>query len=348
MTRVLVTGASGFIGGTVCEMLVLSSNTEPIAAVRAWQRGVRPARLGVELRLADVNEPESLDAAMGDCDCVVHCAVGDDRTTIEGTRNVATAAERTGIRRLVHLSSVAVYGNAPGHYLESSLGAEQITAYGRRKLTAETIVTSSRVPWTILRPTIVYGPFSTQWTINFAQRLVAGTIGDLGSGGLGSCNLVYITDLVRVIEASLTDPAAEFQIFNVNGPELPTWNEYFLAFAEALGIEELPTVDMRALRARARILALVRSVGSHVAGRHRGELVALSKMSTTADRALRSTESGLRLTPTAEQLSLFEREVTFPAARLAAAGLPVSRVDVQSGVRRSADWLRSHGLVPVS
>lgn len=117
--KVLITGATGFIGGRVAE--VLSQIGVPCTVlVRTWKRAARLSRLPLQMIGGDVLNPSAIREAMAGCDAVVH-AVVDNRiggkahrkTSAVGTGNVMDAALRCGVRRVVHLSSVAVYSYAP-------------------------------------------------------------------------------------------------------------------------------------------------------------------------------------------------------------------------------------------
>ena len=108
--RVLVTGASGFVGGRVVEML-RSGVAEPIAAIRKWSRAARIARSPSEVVICDISDPAQVDSAVRGVDAIVHCAKTDDRESIVGgTRNMLEAAVKHGVDRFVFLSTAEVYG----------------------------------------------------------------------------------------------------------------------------------------------------------------------------------------------------------------------------------------------
>src|SRR5581483_264428 len=167
----------------------------------------------------DVTHAADVERAMTGCDYVFHCAYGNagfvsDRTAIniEGTQIVMDAAARLSPRRVVYLSTAAVYGSPPdGPFDESAprapakgdFYAESKTEAERRAMQAA----ARGVPVTVIQPTVVYGPFSTIWTtlpLNNLKRHREILI----DGGIGSCNSVYIDDLVTaMLLASVTDAA---------------------------------------------------------------------------------------------------------------------------------------------
>ena len=115
-------------------------------------------------------------------------------------------------------------------------------------------VTAARgLPVTIFRPSIVYGPWSDQWTAALAERLRSGRWRRYARYGEGTCNLVYVDDLVAAALSSIHSDAAAGQAFNVGGGDLVTWNEYFDRFNRAMG---LPPLEVRsAQRAKAKSIA---------------------------------------------------------------------------------------------
>lgn len=236
MQKILVTGAAGFVGAWVVESFRLSGI--PVrAGIRSWNSAVRLARRDIEFVPCDVLSNTQLRSAMDGCDAVVHCAVGNEKVTIDGTRNVLTAAQEMGLRRIVHLSSVAVYGNATGVLDEQSAGVGRGNAYAKQKTAAELICEQfigRGAPVVILRPSIIYGPFSYAWTVSFANRLWSGRWGTFGRAGEGKCNLVYVTDVVQAIFRALQPETEPGGTYNINGDEIITWNEYFVRFNSTL------------------------------------------------------------------------------------------------------------------
>jgi len=165
--RVLVTGASGFIGRALVEELSLAGHR-----VRAAMR--QPAdvfRREVEVvAVSDLTRPVEWRFLLKDIDTVVHLAGVShsaqgtaeqtyDRVNRVATAELASAARAAGIRRLIFISSVrAQSGPANDHPLEETDPPRPTDAYGRSKLAAEEAVRASNVPFTILRPALVYGP----------------------------------------------------------------------------------------------------------------------------------------------------------------------------------------------
>lgn len=244
-SEVVVTGAAGFVGRAVARKLV-----EQGLRVRAGTRASRwtGTEQGISVMRCDVMASQELDAAFAGASAVVHCAVGgarDTRVIVEGTRNVAEAALRAGVRHLVHISSVAVYGFAKGVIDEAFPTDRPHGAYGQAKCEAEAIVREAAARGlviTILRPSLVYGPGSHAWVELFVERMASGRWHALGAAGEGDANLVHVDDLAAFVARCLKAGQAEgsVSVFNVNGADIPTWNDYLTRLNVKLGLPPMP------------------------------------------------------------------------------------------------------------
>ncbi len=268
MKRVLITGATGFIGGRLAEVLT-GLGVEVVCPVREWGRASRLARLPVRMVGADVLNAVSIRDAMAGCDVAIHCAADfraagpkHQETSHRGTANVMEAALGAGVSRVVHLSSAAVHGLSPrgprpptedtplrrtGHdYCDGKIAAEQVALQFHR---------SRGLPVSIIRPTVVYGPFGyySRSVVRVARerRLV------LVDGGAGICNCLYVDNLVQAILLAATRREAIGEVITVSDAVPVTWREYLEKHAEALGpgFARLPIISRAGLRAARRRLS---------------------------------------------------------------------------------------------
>jgi nucleoside-diphosphate-sugar epimerase len=170
--RVLVTGGSGFVGRRLVRKLV-----EQGFAVRATYRSHAPAPAGsVEWRpLKSLDDEGCLAEIVAECDAVVHLAalahqLGDAasrepefrRVNTEGTRLLARAAARGGVRKFIFVSSIAAVCTQSDAPVDDATPCAPTDAYGSSKLEAERALAAelqgSATDWCILRPPLIYGP----------------------------------------------------------------------------------------------------------------------------------------------------------------------------------------------
>lgn len=229
--RVLVTGATGFLGRRL--VIVLKEHGY---CVRAFVRKLSNIDLlksqCVEIYFGDVGDEESLGAALKDVDIVVHAAAdtsgsskGGQTSTICGTANVIQAVEKQSIKQMIYISSCNVYGISEcsaGNSVDESGPLERQPeirgSYTFAKIKAEQIVLAAmkdnRCNVTCLRPGTIWGPGGETYTpmmgFSYGKR-VFGVIGD----GIFVLPLIYIDNLVSAIIKSIGNESAYGKIFNV-------------------------------------------------------------------------------------------------------------------------------------
>jgi nucleoside-diphosphate-sugar epimerase len=161
-----------------------------------------------------------------------------------------------------------VYGAARSDVAEDAPLRGELGDYARAKIAAEALAAQCRRV-VILRPGVEFGPACELWSGRVARWLMAGRIGDLGAAGDGVCNLVYIDDLVDAILCALQRPEAVGGTFNLAMPDPPTWNDYFIAFARALGAVPVRRIGRRRLAWESKVLApplKILEIAAHRAG----------------------------------------------------------------------------------
>ncbi|MFL6293573.1 MAG: NAD-dependent epimerase/dehydratase family protein [Thermoanaerobaculia bacterium] len=261
MNKVLVTGASGFIGGRLVERLV-RQGADVRVLVRNPASAARLARFPLTFHLGDVTNTADLDRAVQGCDLVFHCAYGTTgsqkrRAWVNrvGTERTLEAAHKAGVKRVVYLSTLMVYGQTADGDLDETAPRRRFgNAYSDSKLDAEGIALqysrSGRVPVTILQPTAVYGPFGGVWTAQPLAALKTGRV-ILVNGGDGLANAVYVDDLVSAMLLAAEKDAAVGEAFLISGPDTVTWRDLYDRFARMLGDGPERTVPMTAEEALA-------------------------------------------------------------------------------------------------
>jgi nucleoside-diphosphate-sugar epimerase len=301
---VLVLGASGFIGSRVVAALSGGPTYRAIAASR---------RSGLVL---DATNPAAVRDALVDMPFVINCVAGKPSTMVQSTQSLCDAGRGMPPRRIVHLSSMAVYGSATGLVREDQAPVAPISGYGQAKLECERIIrkyVDDGGDAIILRPTCVFGPGSPQWTQRLVSLLRAGRIGDLGAAGDGCCNLAFVDDLVVATVAALNTPGISGGAFNISSACDLTWNEFLVALGKAIGAVPIRRISSRRLRVETRVLAPIRRVAG---GALRGSateaitpsLAALWRHDIRVDCTAARSALALRQTPVQDMIAAVVRD----------------------------------------
>lgn len=219
MSVLAVTGGTGFVGGHLLRMAVDAGH-----GVRALTRKDRPPVDGIQWVPGRLSDPASLENLAQGARAVVHIAgairatdrAGFAAPNIEGTRHMIAAARDAGIRRFIHISSLAAR-------------EPDLSDYGWSKAESETLVRESGLDWTIIRPPAVYGPGDGETLELFA----------MAKRGLvilppeGRASIIHVRDLNALILAAIE---AEAAIGATYEPDDGTANGLsHVAFARALG-----------------------------------------------------------------------------------------------------------------
>lgn len=346
--RILVTGAGGFIGSRIVEILTQSERFQVVPGVRRWSSAARIGRHPVEPVMCDLLDRAQVRSALAGVDYVINCARGDDAATVEATRNLLDEAQVAGVRRVVHMSTIDVYGLPTGVVAEDRPLVPTGRPYGDSKIAAEEVClefVSKGLGIVILRPTIVYGPFSENWVSAFATRFDQGTWSLPRAACQGPANLVYVDDLVRAALLALEADGVEGEAFNVNGPEVVPWQAYFDRLNGALGYPPLP--EPNSVRSRARALATdpFKKLAKATMARFQEPIMRVYKSSRRARSLMKGMEAVLRKAPSTAEYGFYSRSATFPVAKAAERLGFHPSVSVEDGVRLSAAWALHEGVV---
>ncbi|MEQ8676077.1 MAG: NAD(P)-dependent oxidoreductase [Aggregatilineales bacterium] len=244
--NVLVTGATGFLGGVITRQLTAYG-----AKVKALAR--RPDRdafirdlPNVEIVTGDITDAASMQSVMQGVDIVIHSAAALDgnihdqrKINRDGTRNVMQAAADAGVKRVVHISTISVYGyGVSGDVTEQTPPAPGHDPYPITKLEAEQVVqeigSARDLPYTIIRPGMIYGSNSSMWTktmFKIARRKPTIFIGD----GSGSAFPIFVEDVADMVIKLATHENALGEIFNCTPDPSPTWREFLGAYSQLAG-----------------------------------------------------------------------------------------------------------------
>lgn len=369
--RILVTGATGSVGSRLVERWALAGQLPQLRClVRGYRAAARLRRFDVEVAEADLLDRRALTEAARGCDAVVHLAVGDK--AVDESETVVRVCRDLGIRRLVHMSSAAVYGrrlpraieprqeetplSRTGEpYADAKGGAEAVVADAGRWLDAH-----------LLRPHMVYGP-GLRWSAELMTLLPAGRVPVVDDGGI--INLIHVDDLVDAVAAALaSDGGFGEAMFVTDGAPRP-WSEYVGAHAALLGVDP-PHVARDLVAGRRTVRQWVRDSVLPLApvmrsSEFRAFVLTSPLMQATALRAWVAARGHRALGPQLARLRggggdvgaggvSFDDtwvQMQLSEARLSAAHAQATigfraRIDFAEGMRRTAAWFEAFGLVP--
>ncbi len=211
---VLVTGAAGLVGQAACAEL----------AQRGWKiralvrdpakAAARLAHIHVEFRVGDIRDPASLNRAMEGVGTVVHlAAIAIERkgesyssTNTDATRNLVEAAARAGARRFIHMSQNGADSTSPHAFLRS-------------KGIAQDLVTSSSLEWTVIRPSVIFGPADEFVNVLARLALLSPLVFPLPGGGTARFQPISVDDVAKAIAAVLEKKSTVHQSYAIGGPE---------------------------------------------------------------------------------------------------------------------------------
>jgi nucleoside-diphosphate-sugar epimerase len=238
MSKVLVTGASGFVGSCLARRLCEEGNVEVRVLVRPSSKRDALAGLNVEVVEGDFERPETLAAAVDGVDVVYHIGAQMLQAGVSkahylavnevGTRNLVQACQgRGGVKRFVYLSSAGVYGLVRESPVREDRAAQPTSAYRESKWRAEEVLREAGkqfgFPYVILRVPGVYGPGATSG-LDLIRVLRKGGFRTIGTGE-NRDHLAYITDLVDALLLAGTVPGVEGEAFNIGEAKAVTVNE---------------------------------------------------------------------------------------------------------------------------
>ena len=249
---ILVTGGTGFVGGSVVR--TLRAAERPVRClVRDRRRGERLEREGCELVEGDVTNAPSLRAAVEGCDVVVHLVAirqgrreQFERVMSQGTRDLVEAARETGVRRFVLMSALGLNEDT-----------KDLVPYFGAKWEMERAVKESGLEYVIFRPSFIFGRDGGVLPTFIRLARYAPVIPILGPG-TQRIQPIWVDDVAAYFAKSVELPAAANRTFELGGPDTVSWNEFYDVLRRTIGARR-PTLNLPLglMRAQATLLERV-------------------------------------------------------------------------------------------
>jgi 2-alkyl-3-oxoalkanoate reductase len=233
----MVTGATGFIGGQLATTL-LERGDHVRVLVRDAGRAETMRQRGADLVVGDVGDAGSLRRAAEGVEYVYHCAglVGDwldraeaRRVNVEGTRSLLAACSGAGVRRLIHFSSLAVFGTGHHYGTDEAAPYRYGDPYTDSKIESERAVLDfaerGELETVSLRPGFVYGPGDYHLLPQLVDALVTGRFAYIGDGSK-ELNSSYVVDVVQAALLAQDKAEAVGQVYNIADGARTTLREF--------------------------------------------------------------------------------------------------------------------------
>lgn len=326
MSKILVTGATGFTGGNLVRRLI-ANDDEVVAFVRETSNTEKLEKLGADLRVVDIKSEASVMDHFEAFDVVYHIAAAyrtehSDRSefqdvNVKGTENLLKAARSFNAGRFVHCSTVGVQGEIedppadenyrtkPGdHYQESKLEGEKVARH----------YFAQGPPGCVVRPVGIYGPGDTRF-LKLFKAIHRGKFVMIGSGET-LYHLTYIEDLISGFILAGTHPATEGEIFTIAGERYTTLNELVAIIARILNTS-IP---------KWRIPAWSVLAAAHL-----------------CDGICRPLGISPPIYPRRVEFFILDRAFSIEKAKCMLGYQP--KVGLEEGLRRTAEWYRTNGLL---
>ena len=243
--RVLVTGATGFTGGRLAEML-LEQGDEVVALARKGSHKDKLVAAGAEIVTGDIRSKEDVRRAAQGCEVIYHIAalyrsakhpdsVYQD-VNVGGTENVLSAARKFGVSRVVHCSTIGVHGRVKQRPVDETAPFAPGDIYQRTKLKGEMLAKAAAedgMPVSIVRPAGIYGPGDLRF-LKLFRMIHTGRFRMIGSGNV-TYHFTYVDDLCRGFMACATNANAINQQYVICGKKYHPISEVARIVSECVG-----------------------------------------------------------------------------------------------------------------
>jgi nucleoside-diphosphate-sugar epimerase len=326
LSRVLVTGATGFTGKALCRRLV--EEGRPVTAfVRPTSNTDELRALGVQCRIVDIKSRDDVFRNFKDFSHVYHIAAAyrtehaDHQefqlVNVEATRNLLEAAHVNGVERFVHCSTGGVQGEIEDPPADENYRYQPNDHYQESKLAGELLAReyfANGVPGAVIRPIGIHGPGDTRF-LKLFRAIDRGRFVMLGDGEK-FYHMTYIDDLIDGFLLAGSKEEARGEVFNIAGERYGTLNELVALVARVIG-RKPPKLHI--------------------------PLYPVYLASVACDSVCRTIGVSPPIYPRRLQFFQYHRAFSIEKARQKLGYQP--KVSLEDGLGRTAAWYREQGLV---
>ena len=323
---VLVTGASGFLGGRLAQMLH-DAREEVIVLARASSDLRHLSAIPVRIVRGDLSDRAALAQAVEQVTHIFHCAACSTdwapqktylQANVTGTQNLLAAAEHAArLQRFLHVSTTDIYGYPETPCTEEHPFVDAGLPYNQTKGAGEAAVWKAHqdtgLPITIVRPATIYGPRGKDFTVEIAtllrQRVMAYIDGGAAPGGF-----TYVDNVAGAMLQAAWSPSTVGEAYNLSDGTGASWSQYVALLAQQLGARP-PWIDLPFRTA-----------------------MALARCFEAPHRYL---GLGGRPLLTRHAVYLLGRDQEFPIEKARRGFGFAPKVSLEEGIARSVSWLKS-------
>jgi nucleoside-diphosphate-sugar epimerase len=250
MDKVCVFGASGFVGRALIERLISNKDFDVVAVIHSPGNAWPILRFDLPLVQADLSDTNSIEKAISECSYVVNLSLGPSEKMINHLQNLVGICKKLNVKRLIHLSSVTVYGDMPHEKSKYEDGPPLATrgTYGWYKNQQDKIINKANK--TGLSSVVLCPPHITGAYGRIFHQVVDSIKNDtfaLVEEGNFPCNIVDINNLCQAIELSLLVKESDGKrIFITNGDKY-SWKDLAIDAARIAGKEfaKIPRISAK-------------------------------------------------------------------------------------------------------
>lgn len=250
-----IIGAGGFLGSRLFETLLHSDAYVPKPIMHSSLGAFSVLRYTNDVAIGDASDERFLKEALKGCDIVVNCAIntkGSRKFAINATRNIARTVARTcaqvGVKRLVHISTLAVHGMFLGRRGDK-LGIDPVkSTYAIAKYLSDQDVKDeckkNGVEAVILRMGHIYGPYSAGWTASQRDLVKTGALMSIDKWQNPS-NTVFVDNAINAIMTAMNQSGVNNEIFYITDWPNKSWAEFYepLFRHEGRSMAEVPDMQ---------------------------------------------------------------------------------------------------------